>query len=155
MRKVHARFAEFRWAIRVVWSSPAMFLTSATWHLFEKRWRELVITAVAVSHEAFRHHLHFAISRKISNFARSFRRLSCVAAFRIFLYTNTHHQMGQQEEPVIDTCSPRRQVIHMGHARTRVVRKVSVFCFCVILCGIWCCPILFVILIVIKCILFY
>ena len=71
------------------------------------------------------------------------------------LYTNTHHQMGQQEEPVVDTCSPRRQAILMGHARTRVVRKVSVFCFCVILCGILCCPILFVILIVIKFILFY
>ena len=40
MRKVHARFAEFRWTIRVVWSSPAMFLTSATCHLFEKRWCE-------------------------------------------------------------------------------------------------------------------
>ena len=38
----------------------------------------------------------------------------------------------------------------MGHARTRVVRKVSVFCLCVILCGILCCPVLFVILIVIK-----
>ena len=34
----------------------------------------------------------------------------------------------------------------MGHARTRVIRKVSVFCFCVIFCGILCCPILFVIL---------
>ena len=41
----------------------------------------------------------------------------------------------------------------MGHARTRVVRKVSVVCFCVILCGILCCPIIFVILIVIKFIL--
>ena len=87
------------------------FLTSATCHLFEKRWCESVITAVAVSHETCRHRLHFAISRKISNFARSFRRLSCVAASRISLYTNTHHQMRQQEEPVIDTCSPRRQAI--------------------------------------------
>ena len=43
----------------------------------------------------------------------------------------------------------------MGHAQTCVVRKVSVFCFGVILCGILCCPILFVILIVIKFILFY
>ena len=40
MRKVHARFAEFRWTIRVLWSSPAMFLTLATCHLFEKRWCE-------------------------------------------------------------------------------------------------------------------
>ena len=40
MRKVHARFAEFRWTNRVVWSSPAMFLTSATYHLFEERWCE-------------------------------------------------------------------------------------------------------------------
>ena len=40
MRKVHARFAEFRWTIRVVWSSPAMFLTSATCHLFKTRWCE-------------------------------------------------------------------------------------------------------------------
>ena len=70
---------------------------------------ESVITAVAVSHGACRHRLHFAISRKIRNFARSFRRLSCVAASRILLYTNTLYQMGQQEEPVIDTCSPRRQ----------------------------------------------
>ena len=38
----------------------------------------------------------------------------------------------------------------MGHARTRIVRKVSVFYFCFIVCGILCCPILFVILIVIK-----
>ena len=155
MRKVHARFAEFRWTIRVVWSSPAMFLTSAMCHLFEKRWPESVITAVAVSRRACRHHLHFTISRKIHNFVRSFRRLSCIAASRILLYTNTHHQMGQQEEPVVDTCSPRRQAIQMGHARTRMVRKVSVFCFCFILCGILCCPILFVILIVIKFILFY
>ena len=36
MRKVHARFAEFRWTIRVVWSSTAMFLTSAMCHVFEK-----------------------------------------------------------------------------------------------------------------------
>ena len=57
------------------------------------------------------HRLHFAISRKIRNFARSFRRLSCVAASHILLYTNTHHQMSQQEEPVVDTCSPRRQAI--------------------------------------------
>ena len=28
MRKIHARFAEFRWTNRVVWSSPAMFLTT-------------------------------------------------------------------------------------------------------------------------------
>ena len=40
MRKVQARFAEFRWTNRVVWSSPEMFLTSATCHLFEKRWCE-------------------------------------------------------------------------------------------------------------------
>ena len=40
MWKVHARFAEFRWTNRVVWSSPAMILTSATCHLFEKRWCE-------------------------------------------------------------------------------------------------------------------
>ena len=87
------------------------FLTSATCYFFEKRWRESVITAVAVSHGACRHRLHFAIARKIRNFALSFFRLSCVAASRILLYTNTHHQMGQQEEPVIDTCSPRRQAI--------------------------------------------
>ena len=155
MRKMHARFAEFRWTISVVWSQPAMFLTSATCHLFEKRWCESVITAVAVSHGACRHRFHFAISRNIRNFARSFRRLSCVVASRILLYTNTHHQMGQQEEPVMDTCSPRRQAIKMGHARTRMVRKVSVFCFCFILCGILCCPILFFILIVIKFITFY
>ena len=155
MRKVHARFAEFRWTIRVVWSSPAMFLTSATCHLFEKRWCEAVIIAVAISHGACRHRLRFAISRNISNFARSFRRLSRVAASRILLYTNTHHQMGQQEEPVMDTCSPTRQAIWMGHARNRMVRKVSVFCFCFILCGILCYPILFVILIVIKFIIFY
>ena len=154
MRKVHSRFAEFRWTIRVIWSSPAMFLTSATCHLLEKRWRESVITAVAISHGACRHRLHFAISRNIRNFARSFRRLSCVAASRILLYTNTHQLMGQQE-PVMDTCSPRRQAIQMGHARTRMARKVSVFCFCFILCGILCCPILFVILIVIKFIIFY
>ena len=138
MRKVHARYAEFRWTIRVVWSSPAMFLTSATCHLFEKRWCKSVITAVAVSHGACCHRLRFAISRHISNFARSFRLLSCVAASRILLYTNTHHQMGQQEEPVMDTCSPRRQAIQMGHAQTRMVRKVGVFCFCFILCGILC-----------------
>ena len=104
----------FRWTTRVVWSSPAMLLTSATCHLFVKRGRDSVITAVAVSHGACRHRLHFAISRKIRNFARSFRRLSCVVASRILLYTNTHqchHQMGQQEKPVIDTCSPRRQAI--------------------------------------------
>ena len=156
MRKVHARFAEFRWTIRVVWSSSAMFLTSTTCHLFEKRWCESVITAVAVSHGACRHRLRFAISWNISNFARSFRRLSCIAASRISHYTNIHHQMGQQEEPVMDTCSPRRQAIQMGHARTRMVRQVSVFCFSFILCGILCCPILFVILIiVIKFIIFY
>ena len=40
MRKVHTRFAEFRWTNRVVWSSLAMFLTSAKYHLFEKRWCE-------------------------------------------------------------------------------------------------------------------
>ena len=40
MWKVHARFAEFQWTNRVVWSSPAMFLTSATYRLFEKRWCE-------------------------------------------------------------------------------------------------------------------
>ena len=34
----------------------------------------------------------------------------------------------------------------MGHAGIHVARKVSIFCFCVILCGILCCPILFVIL---------
>ena len=130
MRKVHARFAEFRWTIRVVCLSPAMFLTSTTCHHFEKRWCESVITAFAVSHGAYRHRLRFAILRNISNFVRSFHRLSCVAASRISLYTNTHHQMGQQEEPVIDTCSPRRQAIQMGHARTRMVRKDSVFCFC-------------------------
>ena len=155
MRKVHARFAEFRWTIRVLWSSPAMFLTSATCHLFEKRWCEFVITAIAVSHGACRHRLHFAISRNISNFGCSFRRLSCVAASRILLYTNAHHQMVQQEEPVIDTCSPRRQAIQMGHAQTHMLRKVSVFCFCFILGGILCYPILFVILIVIQFIIFY
>ena len=35
--RVHTLFAEFRWTIRIVLSSPAMFLTSATCHLFEKR----------------------------------------------------------------------------------------------------------------------
>ena len=65
--KVHAIFAKFQWTIRVVWSSSAMFLTSATCHLFEKRWCESVITAVAVSRGACRHRLHFAISRKIHN----------------------------------------------------------------------------------------
>ena len=50
--------------IRVVWSSPAMFLTSATCHLFEKRWRESMITAIAVSRGACRHRLHFTISWK-------------------------------------------------------------------------------------------
>ena len=83
-----------------------MFLTSATCDLFEKRWHNSVITAVAISRGACRHRLHFAISRKIHKFSRSFRRLSCIAASRILLYTNTHHQMGQQEEPVVDTCSP-------------------------------------------------
>ena len=91
MRKVHARFAEFRWTIRVVWSSPAMFLTSATCHLFEKRWCMSVITAVAISHGACRHRLHFTISWKISNFARSFRRLSCVAASRISYFALYQH----------------------------------------------------------------
>ena len=119
---------------------------SATCHLFEKRWQESVITVVAVSRAACHHRLHFLISRKMHNFEHSFIRPSCIAAFRILLYTNTHHQMGQQEEPVVDTCSPRRQAIYMSQSRTRVVRKVSVFCFCVILCGILCCPILFVIL---------
>ena len=88
-------------------------------------------------------------------FARSFRRLSCVAAFRILLHTNTHHQMGQQEEPVVDTLSPRKQAIYMGHARTRVVRKVNLYYCSVILCGILCCSTLFVIWIVIKFIVFY
>ena len=60
MQKVHAIFTEFLWTIRVVWSSPAMFLPSATCYLFEKRWRETVITAVAVSRGACRHRLHFA-----------------------------------------------------------------------------------------------
>ena len=92
--KVHAIFAEFWWTIRVVWSSPAMLLTSTTCHLFEKRWRESVITVVAVSCVACCHHLHFEISRKIHNFTRSFRRLSWAAASRILLYTTTHHQMG-------------------------------------------------------------
>ena len=41
--RYNARFAEFRWSIRVVWSSPAMFLTSATYNLFEKRWCEFKI----------------------------------------------------------------------------------------------------------------
>ena len=68
MRKVHAIFAEFRWTIRVVWSSSAMFLTSATCHLFEKRWRESVITAVAVSHGACRHRLHFAENPQLCTF---------------------------------------------------------------------------------------
>ena len=61
--------AEFRWTIRVVLASPAIFLMSATCYLFEKRWCESVITAVAVSRGACRHRLHFAISRKIHNFA--------------------------------------------------------------------------------------
>ena len=91
MRKVHAIFAEFRWTIRVVWSSPAMFLTSATCHLFEKRWCESVITAVAVSRGACRHRLHFAISRKIRKYSRSFRRLSCVAASRFSHFALYQH----------------------------------------------------------------
>ena len=131
------------------------FLTSAPCHLFKKQWHESVITAVDISHGACRHRLYFAISWKNHNLARSFRRLSCVAASRILLYTNTHYHMGQQEEPVVDTCSPRRQAIQMGHARTRVVRNISLFCFCVTLCGILCCHSLFIILIVIKFILFY
>ena len=103
----------FDGAFRVVWSSPAMFLTSATCHFFVKRWCESVITAVAVSHGACRHRLRFAISRKIRNFARSFRRLSCVAASRISHFALYQHPPsdGPEEEPVIDTCSPRRQAI--------------------------------------------
>ena len=89
----------------VVWSMPAMFLTSATCHLFEKRWRESEITAVAVSHGACRHRLHFAISRHISNFARSFRRLSCVAASRI-----SHFALYQHPPPD----GPARRTSH-GH----------------------------------------
>ena len=41
----------------------------------------------------------------------------------------------------------------MGHARTHVVRKVSVFCFCVILCGI--CAFLFYLLYYLSLNLFY
>ena len=96
--------------IRVVWSSPAMFLTSATCHLFEKRWHESVITAVVVCSGACRHHLHFEISRKIYNFARSIRRLSCVAAsLRISHFALYQHLPPIQ--PVVDTCSRRRQAI--------------------------------------------
>ena len=36
------------------------FLTSATCHLFEKRWRDSMITVVAVSRGACRHCLYFA-----------------------------------------------------------------------------------------------
>ena len=63
MRKVHAIFAEFRWTIRVVWSSLSMFLTSAMCHLFES-----VITAVAIRHEACRYHLHFAKNSQFCTF---------------------------------------------------------------------------------------
>ena len=66
--KVHAIFAEFRWTIRVVWSSPTVFLTSATCHLFEKRWRESMITAFTISRGACRQRLHFAISQENPHF---------------------------------------------------------------------------------------
>ena len=139
MRKIHAIFAEFRWTIRVIWPSPAMFLTLATCHLFENPWRESVITTVAVSHGACRYRLHFEISRKICNFAHSFCRLSCVAAYRILLYTNIHHQMGQQEEPVIDTCSlggkQFRWAMHEPMWYVRSVYFVSVL-FLVVFCAV-------------------
>ena len=51
-RKVCAIFAEFRSTIMVAWSSPVMCLMSATCHLFEKRRRESVATAIAISHRA-------------------------------------------------------------------------------------------------------
>ena len=111
MRKVHAIFAEFRWTIRVVWSSPAMVLTSATCHLFDKRWPESVITAVAISREACRHRLHFSISRKIHNFARSFHLLSCCSSISHFALYQHAPPDGPGEESVIDTCSPRRQAL--------------------------------------------
>ena len=51
------------------------------------------------------------ISQKIHSVARSFRHLSCVAASHILYFAlyQHHHEMGQQEEPVVDICSPRRQ----------------------------------------------
>ena len=83
--------AEFRSTIRVAWSSLVKFLTSVTCHLFEKRWRESMITVVAVSRGACYHRLHFAISRKIHNFARSFCHLSCVAASRMSHFALYQH----------------------------------------------------------------
>ena len=115
-----------------------------------------MITAIAVSHGACRHRLHFAISQKIHNFARSFRRLSCIAASRIL-----HVALYQHPPP--DGPARRTSSLHLqplkasnldGPCTNPCGKEVSVFCFCVILCGILCCPMLFVILIVIKFILF-
>ena len=84
-------FAEFQSTIRVAWSSPTMFLMSATCHLFEKRWRESVTTVVAISRGACRHHHHFAILRKIQNFAIYFHHLVCIAASRISHFALYQH----------------------------------------------------------------
>ena len=120
----------------VVWSSPAMFLMSATCHLFEKRWRESVIIAVAVRHGTCHHSLHFAENPQ---FACSFRHLSCIAAFCILLYTNTHHQMGQQEEPVLIPAALRgkqfRWAMHEPVWYERSVCFVSVLFF-VVFCAV-------------------
>ena len=87
---------------------------------------------VAVSHGACHHRLHFAISRKIDIFARSFRRLFCVTATRILCWPTSKRD--SNEEPEFDTCSPRRKAIWDEPCRIPCDKKGQCFVCVLFLC---------------------
>ena len=136
-RKVYAIFAKFRSTFRVAWSSPVMFFTLATCHLFEKWWCESVATVVAscVEHKLPLSPFHnFQISTiLLVHFAIYFTKQH----FTFCIVPTPTTKWGSNEEAEVDTCNPSRKVIYMGPAGTCVARDVSVFCLCAILvCGI-------------------
>ena len=152
MRKVHARFAEFRWAIRVVWSSPAMFLTSATCHLFEKRWRESVITAVAVSHGACRHRLHFAENPQFCTFTSPSILRSSISHFAFcFIPTPTTRWVSKKNQSLTPAALEGSNLD--GSCTNPYGKKGQ--CILFLFYSLWYFVLSYDILIVIKFILFY
>ena len=96
-------------------------LTSATCHIVKEKLS--VTTAIAVGHGACYRHLHFAENHVLFT-------LFCATASRILHPPPNGKAMRNQK---LTPAALGGKQFEIGHAGSCVIRKVSVFCLCVIL----------------------